>query len=93
MTDFVDSLSNLKYEKGMVYFNLYPSAVPENGSSIAIPIDSFLSMLRFLYPEAVKIAKVHNSWSSEKVNFGDAVLEKQLEANPSIMLGPLLSSI
>lgn len=93
MNIYADSLSELRYERGIVSFLLHAGATKSAGTYVSIPIADLSGMVRFLGAEMPKILEAHLNWEANRTKLDlspDSVAEVLV---PKLPLGPLLTSV
>lgn len=91
MTYFADSLSDLRYERGIVSFRLHAASSTNSGCEIHMPFVDFAEIAALLHRELPKIRPVHDNWLESQ---SDAERHPQSSAEtPAPSLGRRLASI
>lgn len=92
MNIFGDSVSDLRYDRGIVSFRLHAAASPAHGVEIHLPFSEFVKVSNALTRSLHKIEATHVNW-----------LKQQLESPPQqgdptekverVALGKFLASV
>ena len=62
MSKFIDSLSDLRYERGIVSFRIYNNIDPLSYEAISISFNDFAEIASLFYRELPEIASAHRNW-------------------------------
>lgn len=91
-----NSLSNVRYEKGIISFEVFLDQYKSERHVVVIPYEDFVFLIDYLKSESVKIDFIHRNWKISSVSSKlESVKEESGNENSSDsgnnLLGPVIA--